>query len=355
MEMARDEVRVMTVHGAKGLEAKNVILVDTTTTRPEGAYPPRLLTVPLADAAPDAAGLIWGVAKDKDAGPMAQARGAAIEAAKDEYRRLLYVGLTRAAERLVVCGTKGVNKIPEGCWYELVADALKPLSTESRDRRRQGLAFPQARARRRGGADAGRRNENKTARLAHAHAAGRAAARSAPSRRPPPAMTRHNRPATGERPNRGAAARHADAPAAAIAARHARRTPQRLRRKITWREPASPSVTTSGASWPARRCSLLDAPRFARPVRHQIAAPKCRSSAGSRAAAKRCGCPARSTASRSPERKFSSPITRPTGRRRATRACRRPTCASSRCYRAVLQKLYPTKHRARRAGLDGNP
>ena len=131
MEMARDEVRVMTVHGAKGLEAKNVILVDATTTRPEGAYPPRLLTVPLGDAAPDATGLIWGVAKDKDAGPMAQARGTAVEAAKDEYRRLLYVGLTRAAERLVVCGTKGINKIPEGCWYELVADALKPLSVES--------------------------------------------------------------------------------------------------------------------------------------------------------------------------------------------------------------------------------
>jgi ATP-dependent helicase/nuclease subunit A len=130
MEMVRDEVRVMTVHGAKGLEAKNVILVDTTTTRPEGAHPPRLLAVPLADAAPGATGLIWGVARDKDAGPMAQARSAAIEAAKDEYRRLLYVGLTRAAERLVVCGSKGVSKIPEGCWYELVLDALKPLSTE---------------------------------------------------------------------------------------------------------------------------------------------------------------------------------------------------------------------------------
>jgi ATP-dependent helicase/nuclease subunit A len=39
MEMARDEVRVMTVHGAKGLEAKNVILIDHTTTRPEGAAP----------------------------------------------------------------------------------------------------------------------------------------------------------------------------------------------------------------------------------------------------------------------------------------------------------------------------
>jgi ATP-dependent helicase/nuclease subunit A len=131
MEMARDEVRVMTVHGAKGLEAKNVILVDSTTTRPEGAYPPRLLPVPLADAAPGATGLIWGVARDKDAGPMADARARIIDEAKDEYRRLLYVGLTRAAERLVVCGTKGINNIPEGCWYELVLDALKPLSVES--------------------------------------------------------------------------------------------------------------------------------------------------------------------------------------------------------------------------------
>ena len=48
MELARDEVRVMTVHGAKGLEAKNVILIDATTTRPEGAHPPRLLTAPVA-------------------------------------------------------------------------------------------------------------------------------------------------------------------------------------------------------------------------------------------------------------------------------------------------------------------
>jgi ATP-dependent helicase/nuclease subunit A len=133
MEMARDEVRVMTVHGAKGLEARNVILIDTTTVRPEGPYPPRLLTVPLGNAAPGAAGLIWGAAKDKDAGPMAQARTVALEAARDEYRRLLYVGLTRAAERLVVCGVKGVNKIPDNCWHQLVSDALKPLSVEEDD------------------------------------------------------------------------------------------------------------------------------------------------------------------------------------------------------------------------------
>ena len=82
MEMARDEVRVMTVHGAKGLEAKNVILVRHHATRPEGAYPPRLLTVPLAGVAPDATGLIWGVAKDKDAGPMAVRARACVDEAK---------------------------------------------------------------------------------------------------------------------------------------------------------------------------------------------------------------------------------------------------------------------------------
>jgi ATP-dependent helicase/nuclease subunit A len=125
MEMARDEVRVMTVHGAKGLEAKNVILADSTTTRPEGAYPPRLLTAPIPGAAPGASALIWGIAKDKDAGPMADARNAALDAARDEYRRLLYVAMTRAAERLIVCGTKGVNKVPEGCWHQLVRDALE--------------------------------------------------------------------------------------------------------------------------------------------------------------------------------------------------------------------------------------
>jgi ATP-dependent helicase/nuclease subunit A len=133
MEMARDEVRVMTVHGSKGLEAKNVILIDHTTTRPEGAHPPRLLTVPIAGAPPGATALIWGVAKDKDAGPMAQARAQAIEAACDEYRRLLYVGLTRAADRLLVCGAKGVNKAPAGCWHDLVLGPLQSLSEEDSD------------------------------------------------------------------------------------------------------------------------------------------------------------------------------------------------------------------------------
>jgi ATP-dependent helicase/nuclease subunit A len=124
MEMARDEVRVMTVHGAKGLEAPTVILADTTT-RPAGPRDPSLLALPAADAPPDApARLVWAMARKNDVEAMTSAREQARRAAQDEYRRLLYVAMTRAAERLVVCGTQGQNKIPDRCWWELVHDAL---------------------------------------------------------------------------------------------------------------------------------------------------------------------------------------------------------------------------------------
>jgi ATP-dependent helicase/nuclease subunit A len=117
MEMARDEVRVMTVHGAKGLEANTVILADTTTD-PKGAHPPKLLT--LSNGA-----IIWAKRKQDDTSTMEDSRAAAERSAINEYRRLLYVAMTRAAERLVVCGSKGPNKIPDGCWYQLVDDALR--------------------------------------------------------------------------------------------------------------------------------------------------------------------------------------------------------------------------------------
>ncbi len=130
MEIARDEVRVMTVHGAKGLEAPIVILADTTT-RPTGPRDPRLLPLPPAKAPPGTPDrLVWAGAKAGDVGPMSEARERARRAAQDEYRRLLYVAMTRAAQRLIICGTEGVNKKPEGCWYDLVFDALSPLAVE---------------------------------------------------------------------------------------------------------------------------------------------------------------------------------------------------------------------------------
>jgi ATP-dependent helicase/nuclease subunit A len=130
MEMDRDEVRVMTAHGAKGLEAPIVILADTTTP-PQGFHPPRLLQLPAGGAAPP---LVWATAKVNDIGPMGAAREAALNEARDEYRRLLYVAMTRAIERLIVCGVDGVNKRPDGCWYDLARGALEAhCATEPAD------------------------------------------------------------------------------------------------------------------------------------------------------------------------------------------------------------------------------
>jgi len=125
MEIARDEVRVMTVHGAKGLEAPIVILADTITP-PAGPKQPRLL--PVAGNA-----MIWAGRKADDPKPVAVARQQALDAASDEYRRLLYVAMTRAADRLIVCGAEGRNKRPDGCWYDLVRNALEPFLVEEGD------------------------------------------------------------------------------------------------------------------------------------------------------------------------------------------------------------------------------
>ena len=125
MELARDEVRVMTVHGAKGLEANTVILADTTK-KPEGHHSPKLLALDLSGGT----GLVWAGKKDTEAEAVEVARKAAIEQQANEYRRLLYVAMTRAERRLVICGTSGApNKdgslpIPDECWYRLMADAL---------------------------------------------------------------------------------------------------------------------------------------------------------------------------------------------------------------------------------------
>lgn len=116
---AANEVRVMTVHGAKGLEAPWVILADATADPTELGPPSPPLVV-------DVNGTKLPLVRPKSAdliGPLAQI--AADEAARDleEHWRLLYVGMTRAVERLVIGGIKP-KKMPAASWYGVVERAL---------------------------------------------------------------------------------------------------------------------------------------------------------------------------------------------------------------------------------------
>ncbi|MGL4265145.1 MAG: double-strand break repair helicase AddA [Afipia sp.] len=124
MEIARDEVRVMTVHGAKGLEASVVFLVDTTTS-PADAQRVNLIRMPQGNAAPHAPGVVlWSGKKADDVSNMADARAAMKDDTEDEYRRLLYVAMTRAADRLIVGGVLPGRKGSTRHWYDLIEKGL---------------------------------------------------------------------------------------------------------------------------------------------------------------------------------------------------------------------------------------
>ena len=45
----------------------------------------------------------------------------------EEYHRLLYVAMTRAQDRLYICGWRGKNQLPDGCWYTLIDKGLAGL------------------------------------------------------------------------------------------------------------------------------------------------------------------------------------------------------------------------------------
>jgi ATP-dependent helicase/nuclease subunit A len=122
MEISRNEVRVMTVHGAKGLEASVVIMVDTTSS-PSDTQRLRLIQVPRCNGGEVT---VWAGKKADDPSPVAAARAAMLDDTEHEYRRLLYVAMTRAADRLIVAGIKPGNSknLRQFCWYDLVEKGL---------------------------------------------------------------------------------------------------------------------------------------------------------------------------------------------------------------------------------------
>jgi ATP-dependent helicase/nuclease subunit A len=101
----------MTVHGAKGLEAPVVILPDTTTRA-------TALGGPLLSA--EEGGFLWAPRKADDCPASAAARAAREVAAEHESLRLLYVALTRARDRLIVCGVETKQQFYRGSWHQVI-------------------------------------------------------------------------------------------------------------------------------------------------------------------------------------------------------------------------------------------
>ena len=141
MEISRDEVRVMTVHGAKGLEAAVVFLIDTTSS-PSDTQRLRLIQLPQSGGGEV---VVWAGRKAEDAAAVAAGRTAMLADTEDEYRRLLYVAMTRAADRLIIggCMPGNMNNVRKLCWYDLVARGLVGSGLEE-----QTIETPEGRVKR---------------------------------------------------------------------------------------------------------------------------------------------------------------------------------------------------------------
>ncbi len=119
MEAGGDEVRVMTAHGAKGLEAPIVFLPETTMQGVARGSP-------LMETE-DGAGFLWAPRAAEDCEASAAARQRRADRELGESWRLLYVALTRARDRLVLCGRKPARQ-KEGAaqvgWYGAMSEAF---------------------------------------------------------------------------------------------------------------------------------------------------------------------------------------------------------------------------------------
>ena len=128
MDHSAEEVRIMTVHGAKGLEANVVILPDTTDV-PTGRTTPDIMLVdtrlgPLP---------VWRLRSQDETAVTGQLRDDDKRRAREEYLRLLYVAMTRARDRLYIAGYSSKEEAKPESWYGLMSSVVMADGIETTD------------------------------------------------------------------------------------------------------------------------------------------------------------------------------------------------------------------------------
>ncbi|WP_108483773.1 double-strand break repair helicase AddA [Oceaniglobus ichthyenteri] len=118
-DSAGNRIRVMTVHGAKGLEAPIVILPDTLRKKSD----PRDQVF----AAPDGT-LLWRTKADDMPTVLSDAKAQIVASDEAERARLLYVAMTRAETWLIICGA---GDMVSPSWYEAIEAGLETLPCET--------------------------------------------------------------------------------------------------------------------------------------------------------------------------------------------------------------------------------
>ena len=129
-----DTVKIMTVHGSKGLQAPIVILADTTHIKNK-AYKSEFLWDNDVVYFPPAAAYYDENCKN--------IKNANLDADFDEYRRLLYVALTRAEDRLYIAGFTKNEDADEQSWYKLIENNIQSNITLAADDKRIIYNIPQ--------------------------------------------------------------------------------------------------------------------------------------------------------------------------------------------------------------------
>ena len=114
MDSAGDRIRVMTVHGAKGLEAPIVFLPETQDRKAKPG--PELLPLP-------GGAVTWRTATEESPAQLAEAMAARREKAAAESLRLLYVAMTRAQSWLIVAGAGDTKD--RACWHNIVRAGME--------------------------------------------------------------------------------------------------------------------------------------------------------------------------------------------------------------------------------------